>query len=129
MSQCGSLNTYSQRHKNLSIMSRVFLFLFLQPTFCAGSKLTVCVSPGAVGRGSGKCGIWREKLPDAESAFGAKSPQVWATPALVRVHAVLGAFFLFGHGHSVNVSFNPGQDSTGIGVIYTSSQPCSIRKN
>ena len=33
---------------------------------------------------SGKGGIWREKLPDAEPVVGAESPKVWATPALVR---------------------------------------------
>jgi len=33
---------------------------------------------------TGKGGIWRTKPPDAESAVGAESPKVWATPALVR---------------------------------------------
>ena len=33
---------------------------------------------------SGECGTWLEKPPDAESAVGAESPKVWATPELVR---------------------------------------------
>jgi hypothetical protein len=41
---------------------------------------------------TGKGGIWRKKPPDAESAVGARIPKVWAAPALVRVHAVLGGF-------------------------------------
>jgi hypothetical protein len=43
---------------------------------------------------TGKCGIWREKLPIAESALGAESPKVWAKPTLVRLHAVLAGFLL-----------------------------------
>lgn len=39
---------------------------------------------------TGKCGIWREKLPDAESAVGAESPKVWANARTCPVHAVLG---------------------------------------
>ena len=40
---------------------------------------------------TGKRGNWREKLPDAESAVGARIPKVWANARTCPVHAVLGA--------------------------------------
>jgi hypothetical protein len=41
---------------------------------------------------TGKRGMWREKLPDAESAVGAESPKVWANARTCPVHAVLARF-------------------------------------
>ena len=55
-----------------------------KPVFFKGSGPTAGVT--------GKGGTWRTKPPDAESAFGADSPKVWANARTCPVHAVLGAF-------------------------------------
>jgi hypothetical protein len=51
------------------------------PIFLELNRLTAGVT--------GKRGNWREKPPDAESAVGAESPQVWANARTCPVHAVL----------------------------------------
>jgi hypothetical protein len=45
-----------------------------------------CPTAGVTGKG----GIWQEKPKAPNHAKGAESPEGWAVPALVRVHAVLG---------------------------------------
>ena len=49
---------------------------------------------------TGKGGIWRTKPPDAESAFGADSPKVWANARTCPVHAVLALLVLTELAHS-----------------------------
>ena len=49
---------------------------------------------------TGKRGIWREKLPDAESAVEAADPKVWANARTCPVHAVLGCF---GYGNTYSI--------------------------
>jgi hypothetical protein len=58
------------------------------------NKYTNILTEGVTGKG----GILREKLSNAESAVGAASPKVRALPALLSLHAVLGSFYSVGVG-------------------------------
>lgn len=62
----------------------------LQAPILTYSKRLSLAGGGLTTGVTGKGRAWREKPPDAESAAGTESLKVWATSALVRVHALLG---------------------------------------